>query len=111
MQSAAIAVDWWEYNFLRKVSCDLKGFSNRFGGFSTGFPQGVEKVWGTDGKNEKKMLRPREMLKKHGGTEWKSERNGAVENSVENVENFSERSEKLSFPQVRRKKFSDVENS
>ena len=53
------------------------------------------------------------MLKKHGGNEWKSERNGVVENSVENVENvenFSERSEKLSFPQVRRKKFSDVEN-
>ena len=110
MQSAAIAVDRWEEGGLRKVSCDLKGFSNRFGGFSTGFPQGVEKVWGTDGKNAKKMLRPREMLKKHGGNEWKSERNGVVENSVENVENFSERSEKLSFPQVRRKKFSDVEN-
>ena len=87
-----------------------RGFSNKIDGFSTGFPQGVEKVWGTDGKNEKKMLRPREMLKKHGGNEWKSERNGVVENSVENVENFSERSEKLSFPQVRRKKFSDVEN-
>ena len=70
----------------------------------------MEKVWGTDVEFAKKMLRPREMLKKHGGNEWKSERNGVVENSVENVENFSERSEKLSFPQVRRKKFSDVEN-
>ena len=95
---------------MRKVFCDLKGLP---GGFSTGFPQGVEKVWGTDEEFAKKMLRPREMLKKHGGNEWKSERNGVVENSVENVENvenFSERSEKLSFPQVRRKKFSDVEN-
>ncbi len=110
LQSAAIAVDWWDEGGLRKVSCDLKGFSNRFGGFSTGFPQGVEKVWGTDGKFAKKMLRPREMLKKHGGNEWKSERNGAVENSVENVENFSESHQKSGFPQGRRKKFSDVEN-
>ena len=95
---------------MRKVSCDLMGFSNRFGGFSTGFPQGVEKVWGTDGEFAKKMLRPRETGKKCGGNKWKSERNGVVENSVENVENFSERPGKLSFPQVRRKKFSDVEN-
>ncbi len=50
------------------------------------------------------------MLKKHGGNEWKSERNGVVENSVENVENFSESLQKSGFPQVRRKKFSDVEN-
>jgi hypothetical protein len=107
-KSAAIAVDWWEEGVLGKVFCDLKGFSNRFCGFSTGFPQGVEKVWGTDGKNAKKMLRPLEMLKKHGGNEWKSERNGVVENSVENVENFSERAEKLSFPQVLREQFSDV---
>ena len=110
MQSAAIAVDWWEEGGLRKVSFGLKGFPNRFGWFSTGFPQGVEKVWGTDGEFEKKMLRPREMLKKHGGNEWKSERNGVVENSVENVENFSESLQKSGFPQVRRKKFSDVEN-
>ena len=109
-KSAAIAVDWWEEGVLGKVFCDLKGFSNRFCGFSTGFPQGVEKVWGTDGKNAKKMLRPLEMLKKHGGNEWKSERNGVVENSVENVENFSESLQKSGFPQVRRKKFSDVEN-
>ena len=95
---------------MRKVFFGLKGFSNRFGGFSTGFPQGVEKVWGTDGEFAKKMLRPREMLKKHGGNEWKSERNGVVENSVENVENFSESLQKSGFPQVRRKKFSDVEN-
>ena len=95
---------------MRKVSCGLKGFSNRFGGFSTGFPQGVEKVLGTDGEFAKKMLRPREMLKKHGGNEWKSERNGVVENSVENVENFSESLRKSGFPQGRRKKFSDVEN-
>ena len=74
------------------------------------FPQGVEKVWGTDGEFAKKMLRPREMLKKHGGNEWKSERNWVVENSVENVENFSESHQKSGFPQVRRKKFSDVEN-
>ena len=109
-KSAAISVDWWEEGVLRKVSFGLKGFPNRFGGFSTGFPQGVEKVWGTDGKNAKKMLRPLEMLKKHGGNEWKSERNGVVENSVENVENFSESLQKSGFPQVRRKKFSDVEN-
>ena len=95
---------------MRKVFCDLNGFSNRFGWFSTGFPQGVEKVWGTDGEFAKKMLRPRETGKKCGGNKWKSERNGVVENSVENVENFSERPGKLSFPQVRRKKFSDVEN-
>ena len=110
MQSAAIAVDWWEEGVLRKVSFGLKGFSNRFGWFSTGFPQGVEKVWGTDGEFAKKMLRPRETGKKHGGNEWKSERNGVVENSVENVENFSESLQKSGFPQVRRKKFSDVEN-
>ena len=110
LQSAAIAVDRWEEGGLRKVSCDLKGFPNKIDGFSTGFPQGVEKVWGTDGKFAKKMLRPREMLKKHGGNEWKSERNGAVENSVENVENFSESLQISSFPQGRRKKFSDVEN-
>ena len=102
MQSAAIAPEWWGEGGLRKVSCDLMGFSNRFGGFSTGFPQGVEKVWGTDGEFAKKMLRPRETGKKCGGNEWKSERSGVVENSVENVENFSERPEKLSFPQVRR---------
>ena len=102
MQSAAIAVDWWEEGVLRKVSFGLKGFPNRFGWFSTGFPQGVEKVWGTDGEFAKKMLRPRETIKKCGGNEWKSERNGVVENSVENVENFSDRPGKLSFPQVRR---------
>ena len=95
---------------MAKVFCNLMEFSNRFGWFSTGFPQGVEKVWGTDGKFAKKMLRPREMLKKHGGNEWKSERNGVVENSVENVENFSESLQKSGFPQGRRKKFSDVEN-
>ena len=95
---------------MRKFFCDLKGFPNKIEGFSTGFPQGVEKVWGTDGKNAKKMLRPLEMLKKHGGNEWKSESNGVVENSVENVENFSESHQKSGFPQVRRKKFSDVEN-
>ena len=95
---------------MRKVSCDLKGFSNRFGGLSSGFPQGVEKGWGTDGEFAKKILRPREMRIKHGGNEWKSERNGVVENSVENVENFSESLQKSGFPQVRRKKFSDVEN-
>ena len=95
---------------MRKVFCDLNGFSNRFGWFSTGFPQGVEKVWGTDGKNAKKMLRPREKGEKCGGNEWKSESHGVVENSVENVENFSESHQKSGFPQVRRKKFSDVEN-
>ena len=95
---------------MRKLSCDLNGFSNRFGWFSTGFPQGVEKVWGTDGEFAKKMLRPREMLKKHGGNEWKSERDGVVENSVENVENFSAGCRKSVFPQVRSGKFSDVEN-
>ena len=73
---------------MRKVSCDLKGFSNKFGGFSTGFPQGVEKVWGTDGDFAKKMLISREMRKKCGGTAWKSEMRWVVENSVEKVENF-----------------------
>ena len=73
---------------MRKVSCDLKGFPNKFGGFSTGFPQGVEKVWGTDGDFAKKMLIPREMRKKCGGTAWKSGNRGVVENSVEKVENF-----------------------
>ena len=73
---------------MRKVSCNLMEFSNRFGGFSTGFPQGVEKVWGTGGDFAKKMLRPREMRKKCGGTAWKSEMRWAVENSVEKVENF-----------------------
>ena len=87
-----------------------RGFSSKIEWFSTGFPQGVEKVWGTDGEFAKKMLRPCEMLKKHGGNEWKSERNGVVENSVENVENFSESLQKSGFPQGRRKKFSDVEN-
>ncbi len=110
MQSASIAPEWLEKGGLRKVSCDLKGFSNKFEWFSTGFPQGVEKVWGTDGENEKKMLRPLETSKKCGGNEWKSERSGVVENSVENVENFSERPWKLSFPQVLREQFSDVEN-
>ena len=88
----------------------MKGFPNKIEGFSTGFPQGVEKVWGTDGEFAKKMLRPRETSKKCGGNEWKSERSRVVENSVENVENFSERAEKLSFPQVLREQFSDVEN-
>ena len=110
MQSAAIAVDRWEEGGLRKVSCNLMEFSNRLGGFSTGFPQGVEKVWGTDGEFAKKMLRPRETGKKCGGNEWKREKDGVVENSVENVENFSESLQKSVFPQVRRKKFSDVEN-
>ena len=100
-----MGVKRFEESFLRHW-----GFSNKIDGFSTGFPQGVEKVWGTDGEFAKKMLRPREMLKKHGGNEWKSERNGVVENSVENVENFSESLQKSGFPQVRRKKFSDVEN-
>ena len=91
-------------------SNDSGEFSNKFDGFSTGFPQGVEKVWGTDGKNAKKMLRQREKGEKCGGNEWKSEIHGVVENSVENVENFSAGCRKSVFPQVRSGKFSDVEN-
>ena len=95
---------------MRKVSCDLKGFSNKFGGFSTGFPQVVEKVWERNRKKGRKLLRQREKAKKDGGNEWKSGIHGVVENSVENVENFLGRPENLSFPQVRSEKFSDVEN-
>ena len=67
-------------------------------------------MWGTDGEFARNLLRPRETSKKCGGNEWKSEIHGVVENSVENVENFSERQENLSFPQAWREKFSDVEN-
>ena len=91
-------------------SNDIGEFSNNFGCFSTGFPQGVEKMWERNRKKGRKLLRQREKGEKCGGNEWKSEIHGVVENSVENVENFSEGCRESGFPQVRSGKFSDVEN-